>query len=475
MRFPTKRVNFNDAYRLATILLFVYVGFIAAFGFFRGNVHTGDTDNLVKGTRAALDCLHLHVFRGCGLTPGSRATAVFPYPLLQYLPAAVLIKLGFSDPSVLRGLAGLSMLSYASAFILVRRLVAPRADRIWGPVLALVLIASPLSYYAVSSFGEMLSLVTILAASVAALGKRTWPAVLLVFVGGLTKETMPPFVLGIVLLIAWRAEADVPRRLRTSLLGLSGLCAFATNLLFNVFRFATWRNLNYLSPEFNVPLLRRADFYAMLLFAPQGGLLWFWPVALGLLALVGVSLMLPRVPDCETAERRLVIALLLLWAAFLAGSASWVSPFGWIAWGPRLSLPLIPALAVASVSVSGVRLQALIRWIGARRGLSIAIGAFVVLSALPQLALPWSHGRAIGALIAADDVCPGLMDTPVQRDRDLYFRCTSHVAWRLHPNQLSQALRINPWQAWIARGIGTAAVVSLLIAIWLGVKPARRK
>lgn len=368
------------------------------------------------------------------------------------------------------------MLSYASAFILVRRVVAPRADRIWGPFLALMLIASPLSYYAVSSFGEMLSLVTILAASVAALGRRTWPVVLLVFAGGLSKETMPPFVLGIVLLITWRAEASIPRRrLRMTLLGLSALSAIATNLLFNVFRFATWRNLNYLSPEYNVPLLRRADFYAMLLFAPQGGLLWFWPVALGLLALVGVSLMIPRALHREKAERRLVMALLLLWATFLAGSASWVSPFGWIAWGPRLSLPLIPALSVASVSVGHARLQAMFRWIGARRGLSIAIGALVVLSALPQLALPWSHGRAIGALIAADDVCPGLMDTPVQRDRDLYFRCTSHVAWRLHPNQLSQALRINPWQAWIARGIGSAAIVSLLIAIWLGLHPTRRE
>ncbi|MEO6120572.1 MAG: hypothetical protein ABIW46_09010, partial [Acidimicrobiales bacterium] len=31
------------------------------------------------------------------------------------------------------------------------------------------------------------------------------------------------------------------------------------------------------------------------------------------------------------------------------GLALWVSPYGWIAWGPRLALPLMPAALVAGL------------------------------------------------------------------------------------------------------------------------------
>src|SRR5262249_19753358 len=42
------------------------------------------------------------------------------------------------------------------------------------------------------------------------------------------------------------------------------------------------------------------------------------------------------------------VAVAAVTAAFTGLLASWWSTFGWIAWGPRLTLPLLPALVVAA-------------------------------------------------------------------------------------------------------------------------------
>lgn len=62
-----------------------------------GNIHTGDTDNLVVGTRRAIACVGDGIWSSCGLLPGGRVSEVFPYPALQYMPAAALVALGFPE------------------------------------------------------------------------------------------------------------------------------------------------------------------------------------------------------------------------------------------------------------------------------------------------------------------------------------------------------------------------------------------
>jgi hypothetical protein len=42
-----------------------------------------------------------------------------------------------------------------------------------------------------------------------------------------------------------------------------------------------------------------------------------------------------------------------LLAANQLGLAAWASPFGWIAWGPRLSLPIIPPLLLLTAALGG--------------------------------------------------------------------------------------------------------------------------
>ncbi len=79
--------------------------------------------------------------------------------------------------------------------------------------------------------------------------------------------------------------------------------------------------------------------------APNGGVGWFWPLAaavvIGLVVIAGTAAR-------GGAERRrrslpavgLVVALLLTTGTL----ASWFAPFGWVAWGPRLMVPVLPAV-----------------------------------------------------------------------------------------------------------------------------------
>jgi len=58
-------------------------------------------------------------------------------------------------------------------------------------------------------------------------------------------------------------------------------------------------------------------------------------------------------------------------AAFTAGIATWWSSFGWIAWGPRLTIPFIPAFLLAGVWAARDPMTEGLRWI-IRRPLALA-------------------------------------------------------------------------------------------------------
>ena len=80
--------------------------------------------------------------------------------------------------------------------------------------------------------------------------------------------------------------------------------------------------------------------------APNGGLSEFWPLAtlvtIGLVWIVVANLR-GRPIDLKRALPGLMVIVSLV---IVTGTlASWWAPFGWISWGPRLSLPTLPAAA----------------------------------------------------------------------------------------------------------------------------------
>jgi hypothetical protein len=68
---------------------------------------------------------------------------VFPYPLFQYLPALLFVKLGLSDTSVYDAFTVISLIAYR-ALIVLGRWLASQTGRRWLPAAVVVLLTTSL-------------------------------------------------------------------------------------------------------------------------------------------------------------------------------------------------------------------------------------------------------------------------------------------------------------------------------------------
>lgn len=116
-------------------LLFAYLLYVLFSTRLWGHLSTGDSNNLVRGTRAAMRCLSNGKFFKCGYIEGTVNSYVHPYPLLQYIPT----KMRFGAALIASPSGGL--IWYWPVFTLVaavglRRLRRnPRRASDWMPVL----------------------------------------------------------------------------------------------------------------------------------------------------------------------------------------------------------------------------------------------------------------------------------------------------------------------------------------------------
>ncbi len=315
-----------------------------------------DSVLLVRGSHTVVECIDDDVLENCqpAVAPGDPVGAwpVGAWPLAQYLVAVPLVAADVADLTTLQVLAALSALAVGGMLVLVafplRRLLGAE----WSVVLGIALLTGPFLLYALLPFGEALTAFLVLAFVVAACARRPgWLLVTGLF-AGLTKETMAPFLLVLGLVCAREAHDrwfPARRLLVPMVVGLVG--AVVANSAFNVFRFGTIRNTVYTAPDTRVPgvkfpvRLAIADW-----FAPNVGVVWFWfaaaLVVAGLVIATVVLLVRHRREPRVWLPPLLVVGVL---AAYTAGLALWYSTFGWVAWGPRLTLPIIPAVLAAGI------------------------------------------------------------------------------------------------------------------------------
>lgn len=405
-----------------------------------GNVHTGDTDILVRGAQVTRDCLDDDVRRACGLRPGTRYTDAGPYPLLQYVPALIALDAGVGEPDVVELLARVNVVAFVGAVGLCL-LAGRRKGPVVGYLGVVALLAGTATYQATAGFGEMLAAAACLAVVVAAICDRPWLLGIAMVVACQGKETLFPFLVGLAVAVALvPGERPDWRRLvrRTFVPAVAGaMVGVAVASLFNVFRFGTASNLFYLDPTYRSPdLARTGRHLALLVVSPQAGVAAFWPVAtLVLVACAGIAVAdAGRRRRWSAAVRILPVAVLF---GFLLGVAAWYTPFGWIAVGPRLAVPLLPAATVAALAVNA---DVFGRWWAAVAGrapvlllvLAIAIGL-----GWPSFGSPWSQKAATARLVAGDATCPPLPTVVLQDDADRYFSCADHFALRTRPSVLA--------------------------------------
>lgn len=308
---------------------------------------SGDDQVLLNGLSHALSCL-------------AESPIIFPcasshFPIFQYLIGAPFKIAKFSDQSITEvfGFVNLAWFFVAAATFWRAGLIS--AARPGGHLALLILLSSYMLWYMTSSFNEAgaFALFALLVASV--IDKwRIGYVCLIAFACTITKEVAFPFVLYFMFLSLLaresRAEGElnlfrrIPQFIAEYKFAIAGVIAgILLNHGFNYFRFGSIANLSNLDPLFFNPWGDVPLFLSYLFFSPSGGLVFTW-LSLAIL-LTAPALLLVR--DRST----IVISTLVLLGVVAAnfGLARWYSPFGWNAWGPRLSLPFLGAASMLGI------------------------------------------------------------------------------------------------------------------------------
>jgi hypothetical protein len=397
---------------------------------------SGDSQALAKGTDRVLQCLRESKFTNCEPSPQDLAsekdlTAVTQFPVLQYLPGLMLRVIGLSDDGISRGLIAINALSFIATVVLLCWAAASMANPLGGQVLVLLMITSPLAWYGTAAFGEMLAALAIAAYCALLLRRGCWLLVAAsLVIAGISKETVLPFLLaiGIIPLLASECKNRTVRRQHIVALALGSSGALALNSAFNYFRYGQGGNRVYSQDILQV---REFDTWAKsfvaLWLAPNGGLVWFWPSLCSLLAVLAIVAWGKfRQGRRDWRFYLPAFAIIGMLVVMTAGLALWFAPFGWVAWGPRLSLPLLPGIALIIVTYYAELLREMVRFVSRSWFILLVLGGVVAVVSLPQLLILWSP-EAVGALFAPDSVCPV---TPViEQNRSYFFRCQDHYAW----------------------------------------------
>ena len=186
-----------------------------------------------------------------------------------------------------------------------------------------------------------------------------------------------------------------PARLAAGLaLAVRRNSAAAFNSGLNWLRFGSVLNQWYLRPTLIVPdWPTRANFFAAIWVAPNGGLAVFWPASVLLLLLVGTTVF--RRVSCSQCTSPgnwwlnawPFLCVILVLACVTAGHASWHAPLGWDAWGPRLILPWIPASLFLVLFAYGNEIDRAMEFLERRPVLWVIIMGTVAGLSLPQVSV----------------------------------------------------------------------------------------
>jgi hypothetical protein len=393
----------------------------------------GDTPFVLDGSNALLDCLSAHDFSRCGYTGQLNhwglMTPIGYWPLLQHIPDVISIKLGLtSHPArtrvlVFLGVAGL-VACVGLAWPVLRRFGV--SAWFWGFVF--VMLASPFLTYGRQTVGETFAAGLLVCLVAACALQAPGPVVALAAFGAaVTKETSYPFVVAFGVLALVLARRRTGRPIRPQLLwGAAGLVvAIVAASLLNVVRFGSVLNTNYLNHDFRTPGLgRKLEYVVALLVSPSGGIFVFWLFAS---LLIGAACILPFLARGRL-DRRPAVVLIVVVAALLFGLATWWTPFGWTSYGPRLTLPWIPALVLIALIAYGDALAGVARRVLAPAWGFIAVFAVALVLTLPHIGEMWRPNSSAG-FFQQQTPC----DAPWNGSVAGWHHCQHELVWRDRP------------------------------------------
>lgn len=421
---------------------------------------SGDTPFVLDGTHAFLTCLSHHDYNACGYTGKLNywglTSPVGDWPLLQHVPDLIAVGLGADGHAArARVLELLSVVgivgSVAAAWLALTR----AGLRAWFWAFMLVVLSSPYLWYARTTFGEALA-TGFLVALVAAAVLPAHPAVLglAALAASWTKETSYPFVAALCVLGLVLAKRRTGRPIGGQLVGAGvGIAvAILTTSLFNVVRYGSAISPNFTQSGLHtLGIGHKLEYTAAVIASPNGGVITFWPVAA---VLVLAACVLPFVVRDRTVSRMpaLVLAAVILVLSF--GFASWWTPLGWFAYGPRLALPWVLPVVLLAIVAYGDALAGPLRRILEPRWRLFAVFAAVLLLTLPHVGQTWRPNE-IGRFFSLPSIpC----DAPWRGSRASWDKCQHQLMWLDRPMEL-----------YALRGVATpgGAVTSAVVALGL--------
>jgi hypothetical protein len=361
----------------------------------------GDTPFVFDGSNALLTCLSAHDFSKCGYTGELNhwglMTPIGYWPLLQHIPDVISIELGAdSHPTRTRVLVFLGVAGLVACVALARPVLQRFGQPAWFWGFFFIMLGSPFLTYGRQTVGETFAAGLLLClVAVAALQVPGPLIALAAFGAAVTKETSYPFVIAFGVLALLLARRRSGRPIRPQLVwGGAGLAvAIVLASLLNIVRFGSVWNTNYLHHDFRTPGIgRKLEYAGALLVSPSGGIFVFW---LSASLLIAAACLVPL-----RARRRLdarpAIVLLVVAAGLILGLASWWTPFGWTSYGPRLTLPWIPALLLLALIAYGDLLAGLARRLVAPVWGAAAVFGVTLALALPHIGEMWRPNSSAG-------------------------------------------------------------------------------
>ena len=386
----------------------------------------------------------IETVRGCLHNLRTECTHAGPLPLFQYVPTLLLKYMGWTDTSILHFFAYASFLSFIASLILIFRTLKRKAPLPLAVTGVLLMMSGALLWYSHSTFAEMCAAFLTLAFVASCLLRLPgWLTAALLVLAGSTKETALPFLLliGLACLLPEIVDNFAQVKRQVVYLALGAVVSAGLTALFNYFRFRTFYNRDYLTDILIVPSWRiQLDFFLGIWFSPNGGLAFFWPSFTFLyFALIGLlvfqSLRRGRGTEGEPRSRskreRLIFYLPILVVSvslFLLtlGFSRWYAPFGWVAWGPRLLLPWIPAVALVLLYFYAAQFTSILTALfsGTYR-FALTCTAFV-LASVPQFAILFRH-QVLGGIFGPNPDCP--RSPIIQESVQYYYHCMHTYIW----------------------------------------------
>jgi hypothetical protein len=424
--------------RAARIAVAGSFGFLVAVWIARPWVG-GDTPFVLDGSNAFLTCLSHHDYSACGFTGKLNywglMSPIGDWPLLQHVPDLIAVELGVNGhPDRTRILATLSVVGIVASVLLARIVLSRAGQAAWFWGFMLIVLGGPILAYARTTAGEMLAMGLLVCLVAAALLQAPPAVVALAALGACwTKETAYPFVavLGLLGLVLARRRTARPIG-RHVIWGAAGMTVgIVTASLFNIVRFGSVLNKNYLDSQLHTPGVGRKLEYTVAVFvSPSGGVSAFWPAA-SVLLLAACLVPFARHWRGKLDPRPAIVLIAV--AFFLAvGFASWWTPFGWSAYGPRLALPWVLPLVLIALVAYGEALGSLTRRLLARWGRLLLVGAGVLAFTLPSVGYMWRPETIGGFFRQAKPLC----DAPWRGGVAKWHACQSDQMWLDRPMPL---------------------------------------